>query len=285
MIVYLNKEYIDEDKAFISPNDRGFLFADGLYEVVQSYNGSLFRAEDHFQRLAKGVDFLKIDRSEIANFQTILEELILRNSFTNKNAGVYYQITRGAASRTHSFPDPKPNPTVYAFIKTMKNPLVEGINNSAILVPDQRWARCDMKTIGLIPNILSNQKAKEQNCIEALFVRDGMIMEGSCTNFFAVIDEKVITAPATNYILSGITRKAVIELCKKNQIPIIERAIFLDEIKCFDEAFICGTITEIAPIAKIDNHKIGDKSPGPITKALQQAFKKLVEKEIQNKKN
>ncbi|NNL19697.1 MAG: hypothetical protein HKO83_00020, partial [Ignavibacteriaceae bacterium] len=212
MIVYVNNEYLPLENAHISPMDRGFLFADGVYESIRTYNKKLFRLNDHLERLKRSLAEIKIDHNDFDSFQEIVYGLIEKNKIKDE-ALIYVQITRGSAfPRSHRFPQQKTNSTIY--ISATDLPLNKGnkINGiKVILHEDLRWLRCDIKSTSLLPAVLVNQKAKEAGAEEAILHRNGLITEGSHTNFFAVKDDMVYTAPLSNLILEGITRRVVLD--------------------------------------------------------------------------
>lgn len=283
MIAYYNDAFLEKEDIRISPDDRGFLFADGLYEVIRSYQGHLLRAKDHITRLNYGATHLKLSRTDFSEFEEIAYELLKQNNLTSDPATVYIQVTRGAAKRTHAFPDPATDLTLYAVASafdaaTALKKQEQGI--SAITVPDTRWARCDMKTTGLTANILANQTAVENKASEAVFIRDGVMLEGTHSNFMAVFDDVLVTSPLTNYILGGITRNIVLELCKKENIKVQERPVFEKDILSASEMMIVGTTVEITPIVKLNHTMFKDGKPGPVVRTLQDAFKGFLLHEI-----
>jgi D-alanine transaminase len=273
MIAYINGDFIQENEVKISPYDRGFLFADGVYEVMRTYNGRIFRMDDHLNRLAYSLHEIRINNFNIDNIKKIINELISRNNL-KKDFNVYIQVTRGVSfPRMHAFPPKGTEPTVY--ISTY--PLIsipDEIDNGikVILKEDIRWTRCDIKSISLLPSILANHSAKENGASEAVFVRDGFVTEGSHTNFFAVKNHIIFTPPLSNFILSGITRDLIIELCKSNSFKIKELDIAEKELRTFDEFFITGTTTEVKPVIQINNWIVRNGKPGDITKRIQETF-------------
>jgi D-alanine transaminase len=279
MLAFFNGKYIAQDKICISPDDRGFLFSDGLYEVIRSYDGSLFKAREHLERLSRGARILRFNQNDFFYLHDVARNLIEKNRLITGDAIVYMQVTRGSAKRTHRFPPDQVTVTVYASASEFfpqHEELQKGIK--IILVPDQRWSRCDIKSISLLANILAHQQARDVSAPEAVFVRNGALQEGSHSNVFAVKDGIAITPPLTNHLLAGITRMVVLELCKELNIPSIQRTIFQDELSNMDELMIVGTTVEITPVIQIDNTQIGNGKPGPITGALQGAFRKLIQK-------
>ena len=273
---YYNGQFLQKQDVKISPDDRGFLLADGVYEVIVCYRGRFFRFNEHLQRMQRGLRELRIAFSETDSLKKIADTLIEKNHLDAGTAKVYIQVTRGAAPRSHSFPNPSPSPTVYATAAPVHQSEEAWQNGvMVLLVPDIRWARCDIKSIGLLANTLAFQQAREAGRHEALFVRDGAVTEGAHSNFCAVYDGTLCTAPTNNYILAGITRRAILELCRELQIPIREFPIFEKDLPQADECMILGTTTEVTPVVKINDWIIGNGTPGPITKALQQAFQQL----------
>ncbi len=271
---------MEKEQVSISPDDRGFLFADGLYEVIRSYQGYLFQAREHLDRLGYGATHLKLGRTDFSELEEIAGELICKNGLESEDATVYLQVTRGVAKRSHAFPCPQPALTVYAsaskFDTTAADKKKEnGI--SAITIADTRWARCDMKTTALTPNILANQAAVENDAQEAIFIRDGVMLEGTHSNFMAVFDDTLVTAPLSNYILGGITRNFVLDLCRLENIRVEERPIFEKDIHMAKEMMIVGTTTEITPIVRMNHALFRAGKPGPVARALQSAYRRGIE--------
>ena len=277
-MVFINNRFVPIEEAHISPFDRGFLFADGVYESIRTYNKKLFRYEDHLDRLKRSLKETRINFTEIASIENIVYELMIKNDIEDE-ALAYLQITRGSAiPRTHSFPEEKISPTIFISVQNLnENTEAQTKGVKVILQEDVRWLRCDIKSTSLLPVVLANQIASEENATEAILVRDGMITEGTHTNFFAVKDDTVFTAPPSRLILEGITRKVVLELCNKFRIDHREEFINKDDLKSFNEFFITSTTKEITPVTLIDYWTINDGEPGKITKSLQSVFKKLAE--------
>ena len=273
-IVYLNGQYLPNTEARVSVDDRGFLFADGVYEVSPAYQGRLFRFDKHLERITRGLSELRIAFNP-SGLAGVHERLLGDNELDDREvAYVYVQVTRGVAPRGHAFPDPAVNPTVYAFAREFKRPARAQWEDgfAAITVPDRRWARVDVKTIGLLPNVLAQQAAVEAGASDALLVKDGIAIEGAHSNFFAVIGGTLVTHPTSNAILPGITRAYVLELARELEVPVEERAIQIEELWTADEAFFTGTTTEVRPTVKVDGRAIGKGRPGPVTRLLFEAF-------------
>lgn len=273
-IVHLDGAWIEASEARISVDDRGFLLSDGVYEVTPAYRGRLFLLDRHLARLRAGLAALRIE-AELEGIESIHERLLADNGLLDEEVSyIYLQITRGVAPRTHAFPVAPVPPTVYACARIYRRPPREVWEQGfeAITVPDRRWARVDVKTISLLPNVLAQQAAAEAGVTDALLVRDGVALEGAHNNFFAVFGETVVTHPATNVILPGITRAHVIELARAAGLEVVERAIQVEELARADEAFFTGTTTEVRPTVRIDGRPVGAGVPGAVTRRLFDAF-------------
>ena len=273
MIAYFNGQYVSKENIKISPDDRGFLFADGVYEVIRSYGGRLFKIDDHLSRLSHSLGELRMAPVSISNLKTVADQLLHRNNLENEDATLYIQITRGVAPRKHPFPDPKTSPTVYVSASVLQPLSAEWETGIAvILVPDLRWGRCDIKSVGLLPNVMASQEAKEKGASEAVFVRDGVITEGSHTSVCAVFDGELVTHPADHHILAGVTRSVVLDLCVSLGISVRESPILERTLKGASELMVLGTTSEVVPVVRVDDWVVGDGKPGPITSKLKQAF-------------
>lgn len=277
MLVFLNGEYIPHDEARVSVDDRGFLFADGVYEVVRVYDGRPHRMADHMARMRRGLAALRIGYSDTDRVVEAALRLIDENG-VDGDGTIYIQVSRGAAPRKHAFPGKDTRPTVYIAAKEYaghpEDYWLDGVD--AITVPDNRWARCDIKSIALLPNVMANQAAHAEGAFEALFVKDGVVLEGSHSNLWAVQRDRLITYPASNYILPGICRAEVFELADELGLEATEGMIFQDELLDMDELFLSGTTTEIMPVVRVDGREIVDGEPGPVTRALLDAFRARV---------
>lgn len=273
-IVYLNGEYLPIGEAKVSVEDRGFLFADAIYESTPVYRGRAFLIERHMRRLRNGLEALRI-AYDIDELLPVHEHLIRENiPFDTPLAYVYVQVTRGVAPRGHAFPTERIAPTVYSFAGIVNKPKAsqweEGFE--AVTVPDRRWSRVDVKTTALTPNVLAQQAAVEAGVADAVLVRDGMVTEGTHNNIFAVIDGVLVTAPETNYILHGITREYVVELALELGFKVEERPVPIEQLLAAEEVFFTGTTTEVRPTVRIDGRPIGDAVPGPVTRSLQALY-------------
>jgi D-alanine transaminase len=274
-IVYLNGRFISKDESFISTDDRGFYFADGVYEVIKYYKGFPFCFEDHMIRLRNSLSSIRID-FDISGLDSLCDQLIEGNLLKDEYAGVYIQITRGVASRIHRFPGKEVKPTLFIRAFTMPSYLDDLRNGIRVITrEDIRWLRCNVKSIALLPNTMLFQEAVEQNAGECFLVRNGNYTEATHSNIMAVMGGTVITHPDSNLILPGITKKAVIRLCDEFCIPLTERPVASNETNLFDECFITGTGSEIMPVVEIDGRPVGNGKPGPVTRRLQEEFFKM----------
>lgn len=271
-IVYLNGDFLPKNEAFISPEDRGFNFADGVYEVVKYYRGKPFRMKDHLERLENSLRAIRVDFQITEQLETIFFKLLKKNGFEAADAGVYLQITRGVHKRVHHFPDIS-EPTVYAFAFAFPSNQ-EGLTNGikAITAEDIRWLRCDIKSVSLLPNTMLYQAAVEKGAGECILYRDGCITEATHSSVFGIKNGTLYTHPLSNLILPGITRKVVLEICHTEDISFQEVAISNDEIYTMDELFIAGTGSEILPVVQVDGILIGKGTPGPYTRRIQKLF-------------
>jgi D-alanine transaminase len=265
-ISYLNGKFLPKDEIMISPDDRGFLFADGIYEVVRWYAGSFYDMEGHVARMKRSLREVRIIWPGEDSFPDTALELINRNHLTDSSALIYLQVTRGAAPRAHYFPDPPVPPTVYAFARKFKaNQSIAEKGVGIMLKNDIRWARCDIKSVALLPNTLSFQEAKEKGYHECVFVKNGFITEGSHSNIFFVRNGFLYTHPESENILSGITRKNIIRIARESGINVIEEAVKEDDIASIEEAFVTNTTEEATPVVSINGMKVGNGRPGTVT--------------------
>lgn len=278
--VYLNGEYIPKCEARISVEDRGFMLADGVYEVTCCYDGVPFYLDRHLERLRRGLAMMRIP-FDAEVMDEVSGQLIARNGLDKVPTSlVYLQITRGVAPRTHAFPKEPVTPTVYAHAKAWERQTPEQWSEGchAATVPDRRWGRVDIKTICLLPNVLGVQAAVDAGADHAIMVKDGVAIEGAMHNFWAVVDGTVVTHPLTQGILPGITRGVVLEVARENGIPVDERPIQVEELATAEEFFFTGTTAEVRPCTRVDGRIVGDGKAGPVTRALSRAFLKRVER-------
>jgi D-alanine transaminase len=273
--VYLNGSYLPRQEAKISPDDRGFLFADGIYEVVRWYGIGFYDMPSHISRLKRSLHELDIRWDDAESFGIIARDLISRNDLDKSQAMVYIQVTRGAAKRTHYYPVPPVSPTVYAFAFGFVPDREAAANGVKVIIKvDPRWNRCDIKSVSLLPNTMSFQEAYSAGYKECVFVRDGFITECAHSNIFFVLDGVLRTHPESNHILSGISRKNALRLAFENNIPVSERAVDQKDMSRAEEAFITNTSAEVTPVTEAGGITIGSGKPGPVTMLLQERFRK-----------
>lgn len=266
--VHVNGEYLPENQGKVSIFDRGFLFADGVYEVTAVVGGKLVDYDPHMERLARSLGELRIgwpcSKDEL---KTMHLEMIRRNGLDE--GIIYMQVTRGSADRDFRFPKDA-RPTLIAFTQVMKlvdNPnAVTGVK--AVTIPDIRWQRRDIKTVMLLASVLGKQAAFEQGGNEGWMVEDGFVTEGTSSNAYIVKDGKVITRPLSNSILAGCTRRALLRLAKEHGVEIEERKFTVNEAYAADEAFLTSASQFVMPIVEIDGRRIGGGQPGPVTRRL-----------------
>jgi D-alanine transaminase len=271
---YFNGKFIPKEEVKISPDDRGFLFADGIYEVVRWYEGFFFDMNGHIARLKRSLRELRINWDDADQFSSIAEKLITQNNLENQPAMVYLQVTRGAALRSHYFPSPDVPPTVYAYAWSFKPDTASAISGIKVMLKeDIRWSRCDIKSVALLANTISFQEAYENGLKECIFVRNGLITEGSHSNIFLIIERTLYTHPESNHVLSGVTRKNIIRLAQEAGINIKEEAVPENRLRFVQEAFIANTSAEVLPVIEIGGNTLGDGSPGPITNKILELFR------------
>ena len=272
---YVNGRYLPHRQAAVHVEDRGFQFADGVYEVVTLLDGRFADMDGHMERLGRSLTELRIPWPvSPRTLAMIARELVRRNGIMN--GSVYIQVTRGVAPRDFKFP-PDAEPTlvltakrVTAFAKPEQ--LEQGV--SVITVPDIRWGRCDIKTVGLLAPVLAKQQAAEAGAFEAWMIdADGMVTEGSSSNAWIVTGEgRVVTRPPSNRILNGITRLSLLRLAAARGLPVEERSFTVAEALAAREAFLSSAGTFAMPVTRIDGKPVGDGKPGPVTMALRQAY-------------
>jgi len=270
MIVYLNGRLLPLEKAAISPLDRGFLFADAIYEVARFHCGRPFHLEEHLARMREGLAALRIE-ADAGFYPEAARRLLAENGLLDADAIVYAQVSRGAAPRMHAFPPEGTPPTVFAFARASDPPPPED-GGSAILLPDQRWGRCDIKTVMLLPNVLAAQQAREAGAVDAILVRGGLALEATKANVFAMVNGRLRTAPTGPVILPGVTRSAAIAAARRLGIAVEERALTVEELLGAAEVFLASTTLWTYPLIRIGDRRIGDGRPGPIAARLTEAL-------------
>jgi D-alanine transaminase len=275
-IVYLNGRLVEKNKAFISPDDRGFNFADGIYEVIKYYRGVPFRYADHLERLKRSLREIRLDFDGCDQLKAVFQELLERNNLTGQEAGIYLQITRGSHPRIHRFPE-QWVPTVYACAFPFESNTDQQKNGIRVITAeDIRWLRCDIKSVALLPNVMLFQKAVEEGADEVILIRNGIVTEASHSSVMGIKNGAVYTHPESNFVLPGITQKAILEICRTAGIKVIEQGIPETELKSMDEVLITGTGSEVTPVVSIDGKTIGDGLPGKVTRFIQDRFSEQI---------
>lgn len=274
-ICYLNGEYLPLREARVSPLDRGFLFADSVYEALPVFDGRMFRFRQHFDRLARGLDEIRLPAPHThGQWLKILSDLIRRNG--SAEMYIYLQVSRGAEyGRNHAFPK-QVTPTVFAMalpLPVLTDELRrEGL--SAITVQDFRWGRCDIKATGLLANVLMKQQAADAGAQEAIILRGDEVLEGSSMSIFVVNNGSVATPPNSHRILPGTTRDAAIEIVN-GVMPVEIRPIRLDELRAADEVWLSASTRNVIPVGKIDGRPVGAGKPGPLWQRMEQGFNEM----------
>lgn len=282
MTVFLNGEWKPAQAAQISIFDRGFLFADGVYEVIPVYTGKPFHLEGHFKRLLRSLAAIDLDNPlEESEWFNAIEKLIVENGAGDMS--IYLQITRGVSSlpRDHEFPE-EFTPTFLMASNPIK-PLTDNPDKAAIkaiLKEDIRWGRCDIKSVSMLGNAMLRQAAVANGAQEALLVRDGHLTEGAASNLFIVQNGKIMTPPESPEILSGITRATVLSLAKELGIQANETPIPAATITQADEVWISSSTKGVAPVIQIDDNPVGKGKPGPVWQQIQRAYMSAVDKSI-----
>lgn len=275
-IAYVNGRFGPLADAVVSIEDRGFQFGDGVYEVIRTYRGKPFAIEAHLARLERSAQALQLPIGHTrAQWMSLIQEGLRLSQFPETK--IYLQITRGQAPRDHPFPVSSAPTTVLTFREL--HPLDASVRNAgvqAMSFEDIRWGRCDIKSVNLLANVLARQRAKEAGVFEAILVREGMVTEGSVSNVMVVRNGVVQTAPEGHRILSGVTRAIVLELARKEGIPVTESFVTREELHAASEVFLTGTTVEVLSVVRVDGHAIGVGSPGPVSQLLSRRFEALV---------
>lgn len=271
-VVYVNGSYVPENEGKVSIFDRGFLFADGIYEVTAVINGKLVDYEPHAERLERSLDEIRMAwPCSKAELRQMHEELIKRNKLDE--GIIYIQVTRGSADRDFKFPK-EPKSTLIGFTQVQK--LLENPNAPAgvkvVTIPDIRWARRDIKSVMLLAPVLGKQRAYEEGAFEGWMVEDGKVTEGTSSNAYIVKDGKVITRPLSNSILAGCTRRSLFRMAKEEGVVIEERLFTPEEAYAADEAFLTSASNFVLPIVEIDGKRVGGGQPGPVVRKLRDIY-------------
>ena len=271
--VHFKDRWLKPEEAFVSVFDRSFMFGDGIYEVTPFYSGRAFRLADHVERVKYCLREMSID-FDTSNLEKLMMKAVERSDFSSQDAAVYLQISRGKAPRSHFIPDNvEPTLLLYAFQVNLR--YFEDRYWKVIASEDLRWHRCDIKSTALLANTMANDAAISAGYDENLLFRDGYFTEGSHTTIFFVKSDTVYTHPEGRQILSGITRRVIIEICKDLNIPIKEEAFAVANLSEVDEVFLTGTTTQVAPVSSIEiegKEVFGRSEKGETTRRLQEEF-------------
>ena len=263
-------------EAVVPALDRGFLFGDAVYEVLRVYRGRPWLLKEHFARLARSLEAVYIGGVDLDRLCRRMRETIAAGPF--QEATVYIQVTRGVAPRSHPFPN-QAAPLEFLYVQEFHDHYAPARETGAAVItqPDLRWGRCDIKSTNLLANVLAMQAAREAGCPEALFCRpDGTLTEGTHTSLFGVRHGKILTMPSGNAILPGITRKLILDLAARAEIPVTEQGLTREDLANVAELFLTGTTSEVLPVVRVDGAPVGDGRPGPITRRLQESYRKAV---------
>jgi D-alanine transaminase len=278
--VYLNGEFLPPNQARVSVFDRGFIFGDGVYEVIPVFGGRLFRLPHHLSRLDASLGAIRLRNPHTQQeWNNIFTRLLAEGS---GDQSIYLQITRGVAPRDHAFP-PNITPTVFAYAQPLKysppEQLAQGV--AAVTAADIRWQRCDIKAIALLANALLRQEAIDQGAVEAILLRDGVITEGAASNIFVIKNGRLVTPPKGPFILPGITRDLVVEIARAKGIPCDELPVKIETLTSADEVWLTSSTKEILPITRIDGRAVGNGKPGPMHARMFALYKEYKQAFIQ----
>ncbi len=280
-VAYVNGRYVPHAHARVHVEDRGYQFADGVYEVIAVCGGRLVDVEPHFDRLERSLAEVDMRRPmSRAALAVVVNETVRRNRV--RDGIVYLQVSRGVAPRDHAFPGPGVRPAVVLTAKSV--PPARGDAKAAegvrvVTLPDIRWRRCDIKSVSLLPNVLAKQRAREAGAFEAWQVdADGYVTEGSSTNAWIVDGEgNLVTRQTDTAILSGITRRALLEVAEREGIRVVERPFTVAEAQAAREAFVTSTTSFVMPVVQIDDRVIGNGVPGSISRALRELYRRYAD--------
>ena len=274
MTIYLNDQFMPIEEAKVSVLDRGFIFGDGVYEVIPVYSRKAFRLEEHLRRLQHSLDGIKLANPHSnTEWTRIIDELVARNA--GEDQYLYLHITRGVARRDHAFPNPPVNPTVFMMSNPLLTPPAELLRSgiACITAPDNRWLRCDIKAIALLPNVLLRQMAVDAGCAETILIRNNEFMtEGAASNIFVVKDGTLLAPPKDNLMLPGITYDVILEIAAADGIPHEVRRIAAAEVFAADELLLTSSTREVLAITQLDGKPVGNGKPGAMFAKLHRLY-------------
>ncbi|MGD2082303.1 MAG: D-amino acid aminotransferase [Chromatiales bacterium] len=271
--VYLNGEFLPLERARVSVMDRGFLFGDGVYEVIPAYGGRLFRLDHHLRRLENSLAAIRMDSPlSDGQWETALQRLV--SQYPGQDLGVYLQVTRGPAEkRDHAIPD-SVHPTVFAMASPI-DPPAPGLAErgvAAVTLDDIRWQLCHIKATTLLANVLLRQQARDEDAIEAILVRDGEVTEGAASNLFIVSEGLVLTPPKGPHLLPGITRDLILELAAEEGLPCAEARIGIRQLETADEIWLTSSTREVLPVTRLNGAPVGAGVPGPLWRCMSELY-------------
>ena len=278
-MIYLNGEFMPIEQARVPVLDRGFIFGDGVYEVIPVYSRHPFRLAEHLRRLQASLDGIRLaNPHRDAEWTRLVRRLIELNEFEDQS--LYLHVTRGVAKRDHAFPKAVA-PTVFMMSNVLSTPPREQVEKGvgAITTADNRWLRCDIKAIALLPNVLLRQLAVDEGCVEAVLLRDGIMTEGAASNIFVVRNGILLAPPKNQLMLPGITYDVVLELAQADRIKHEVRPVYESELRHADEAWLTSSTKEVLSIVRLDGKAVRDGVPGPLFRrmyALYQDYKERV---------
>lgn len=273
-IVYLNGRFLPLGEARIQVMDRGFLFGDGVYEMLPVYGNSVLREDEHLARLSGSLDAIDIpDPHDVNNWKSLIRELLDRNP-VSEHRSVYIEVTRGVGDRDHLYDSACLTPTVFMLCRPVKTRDYSG-GVGAITHADIRWDYCHIKAVSLLPAVLLKQRARSAGCHEAILLRDGEVTEGASSNVFVVSNGVIITPPKSNNLLPGITRDLIVELASSAGMPCREDVLPEQALRDADEIWITSSTMEIAPVVKLDGRKVGTGETGPYWKRMKSLYEEF----------
>ena len=275
-IAFLNDVFLPLSEARVSVEDHGFQFGDGVYELIRVYAGRPFHLTEHLDRLEQSARAVAISVPYTRERWTALvAEAVSRSRYPE--AKVYIQLTRGVGPRDHVLASPVP-PTVVLTVRALVplDPVLYARGVDVVTIPDVRWAWCNIKSVSLLANVLAKQQAREKGAFEALFVRDGQVLEGATSNVAVVRDRVLITPPEGPLLLSGVTRKVVLTVAQQAGVAVKEEPLTEADLSTADEVLLTGTTIEVLPVARVNGRPIGAGAPGPVTRLVMDRLKRIL---------
>jgi D-alanine transaminase len=277
-IVYLNGEFLPLDQARVSVLDRGFIFGDGVYEVIPVYSRRPFRLPEHLRRLQHSLDSIRLANPLAdADWSRLIHDLVARHA--GEDQSIYLQVTRGVARRDHAFPK-ETKQTVFMMSSPLVTPSKEQVENGVTCITgtDYRWLKCDVKSVSLLGNCLLRQSAADAEAAEVVLFRDGYLTEASASNVFVVKNGKLLSPPKNHLILPGITYDVVLELASAAGIPVEMRPIPESEVRSADEIWVTSSTREVLAVVALDERSVGSGKPGPVFAKVYRAFQEFKRK-------